>query len=246
MMDNIKKNKELENLTDKMSGGKVICLASRPGIGKTSLIYGIMGDMILNDKNILLFSLETTKNYVSKRFEELLSDVEINMLNPRMMPCLYVDDTTCIDVEHIYDKSKEINEEMPLDLIVLDYMQLMRTENIGPNKDSVKRIVSRLKELAEEINVPVIYLTQLSRAVDHNPEPNRHRPTWENIISSGNSDADVVIMLYCKGLYYEECDGSRDYRTEVIIADRNGKPVREKSIFIDLAYIQDILFKDNK
>ena len=143
---------------------------------------------------------------------------------------LYIDDTPGISVSEIRSKCRRLKAEHGLDIIMIDYLQLMQAKNVSRNGDNRQQEISEisrsLKSLARELNVPVIALSQLSRSVESRQD---HRPFLSDLRESGSleQDADMVSFLYREAYYNREIedDDPRKNETEVILAKNRNGPV---------------------
>lgn len=231
---------------DKILGGfqpsDMVVLAARPSMGKTGLALAIaLNAAELYGKSVGIFSLEMSKEQLTDRMfanmlqvdmwklqKGKLSDEEFMRMGPAMdklssMP-LYIDDTVESSIAALRAKSRRLQMEHGLDMIVIDYLQLMSTGNPKMALNRVQEIaeISRsLKALARELHIPVIALSQLSRAVETRPDK---RPVLSDLRDSGaiEQDADVVMMIY-RDEYYNPEDTELAGITEIHVRKhRNG------------------------
>jgi replicative DNA helicase len=254
----------LDSITGGLQKSDLILIAARPSMGKTALGLNIAQNAAFrHNKAVAFFSLEmsceqliirvisaeseisgtsirlgtqTDKDWI--RILRLNSEIKANDVE------LYIDDTSGISVSDVRTKLRKLKASRGLDLVVIDYMQLMTTRIRSENRQQEISAISReLKALAKELEVPVVALSQLSR----NPEGRKdRRPILSDLRESGaiEQDADIVMMLYREN-YYERDLASNE--TEVIIAKhRNGEVgtvklsfVNEFTKFKDLAYSSD-------
>ncbi|MDO5717391.1 MAG: replicative DNA helicase [Tissierellia bacterium] len=229
----------LAGLDEHLSGlqkSELILLAARPSMGKTALGVNIAVNAALKDHIVAIFSLEMSKTQLVQRILSSTSLVDLSeiisgKLNEwnmiiETMPILektnlYIDDTPSISLTELRAKCRRLKAEEGLDLIVIDYLQLMTIGGHIENRQLEISAISRgLKALAKELQCPVLALAQLSRA----PELRTNkRPILSDLRESGaiEQDADVVMMLY-RDDYYNE-DSERPDTADVIIAKhRNG------------------------
>lgn len=210
---------DLDRVITGLNRSDLILLAARPGMGKTSFALNIARNVsVASQKTVAFFSLEMTKEQLASRLlssEALvggtklrtgrLSNEEWNRLigasdilkNAR----LYLDDTPGITVPEMKAKLRRLKN---IDLVVIDYLQLMSTGRRSDNRvQEISEITRNLKILAKEINVPVICLSQLSRASEQRQD---HRPQLSDLRDSGSieQDADIVLFLYRDGYYERE------------------------------------------
>lgn len=218
-----------KNIDSKIKGfkpGDLIVVAGRPGMGKTTWALNIATNNIFKDKNVLVFSLEMTNEQLVKKIISAESGISMDALISGEMTQkewmkfhetkqklgntgLYVYDKSPITIETLINKTKAIQSIIDVDLIVVDYLQLLMTTNKAPsNSDSrtasMTYISNLLKGLAKEISCPLISLSQLNRGVEARTDK---RPVLSDLRDSGSieQDADMVIMLY-RQEYYDSLD----------------------------------------
>ena len=256
---------ELDKLTTGLHPGELIIIAGRPAMGKTTFGINIVHHAALKE-NIpsLIFSLEMTEDQLVQRM--LCSEAEVDGQDLRKgfvkgedwtrlaraaatlsQTPIYIDDTPAITVMEMRSRARRIKSKMGLDLIIVDYLQLMGSRGRHENRQmEISEISRSLKYMAKELGCPVIALSQLSRAVESRKDM---RPQLSDLRESGaiEQDADVVMMLYRPEYYkIEEIQINKNKENskgiaEVIIAkQRNGPP---GSVF--LAFRDNLLqFKD--
>jgi replicative DNA helicase len=228
---------------DRMTGGfkdsDLIIVAGRPSMGKTSLALNIALHAALESKKaIAIFSLEMSKEQLTERLlteqaqidaqrlhRGLLSEAEYdrvsNALGPLGEAAIYIDDTPAMDELTLQLKARQAKMRHNVDLIVVDYLQLMHGRSRGDDNrvQEVSSISRALKGLARELRIPVIAISQLSRAPEQRPDK---RPILSDLRESGaiEQDSDVVMFLYRPEYYKSE---ERPGIAEVIVAKhRNG------------------------
>lgn len=241
-------NRIIENLEP----GQFIILGARPGMGKSALILQV-ASQIATDKNVLFFTLEMSSEEVIKRLEmqmsELpkyqinnLSDIENqNKLEKSHLKIkdlkLKLDDTGGLDVNKIRLKCQRAKTKKELDLVIIDYLQLLTPTIKGNRENEVGDISRKLKALAMELKVPIIALAQLSRTVESR---NNKRPQLSDLRDSGSieQDANKVLFLYRDKYYNPNCESDI---VEVIV-NKN----REGGLGVEnLEFIPDIVkFRD--
>ena len=209
---------ELDSVITGLNRSDLILLAARPGMGKTSFALNIARNVAAAKKTVAFFSLEMTKEQLASRLlssEALVGGTKLR--TGRLAPeewkrligagdvlknvDLYLDDTPGITVPEIKAKLRRLRG---IDLVVIDYLQLMSTGRRNDNRvQEISEITRNLKILAKEINVPVICLSQLSRASEQRQD---HRPQLSDLRDSGSieQDADIVLFLYREGYYDRE------------------------------------------
>ncbi|HEU4703501.1 MAG TPA: replicative DNA helicase [Conexibacter sp.] len=233
--------KDLDEITGGFQPGNLIILAARPSMGKSALVTNIAENAALeHGKPVALFSLEMSEAELAQRFvasqarirgEELRKGRVAENRWPKILEAcqrlsdapLYVDDSSDIGILELRAKARRLHQqsENGLGLIILDYLQLMRADSRIENRvEAVGQMSRGLKILARELEVPVIALSQLSRAVESRTDK---RPILSDLRESGNieQDADVVMFIY-RDEYYDR-ESEREGEADIIIAKhRNG------------------------
>ena len=230
---------DLDYRTAGLQPSDLILIAARPSMGKTAFALNLAASAaVKRHLTTAIFSLEMSKVQLMNRFLSMESgvnaqDMRIGSLTDgdweRLVEAaatlgdssLVIDDTPGISISDLRSKCRKIKLEKNLGLIIIDYIQLMTSNSKSESRQQEVSEISRsLKALARELNVPVIALSQLSRAVEQRPD---HRPMLSDLRESGaiEQDADVVMFLY-RDEYYKK-DTDRPGVAEVIIAkQRNG------------------------
>ncbi|MEM7132133.1 MAG: replicative DNA helicase [Chloroflexota bacterium] len=226
---------------DQMLGGfqqsDLIILAARPGMGKSSFALSLALNAVRNLRSrIGIFSLEMSNDQMVQRLLAMETRIDSHRLrlgqvhddewtivlevaNTLANTSIFIDDTPGATVNDIRTKSRRLYAEHGLDLIVIDYMQLMtgqQTAGRGENRQQEISYISRsLKEIARELNVPVLALSQLSRAVESRADK---RPMLSDLRESGSieQDADVVMFIYREDYYIPDTD--RQNIADIIVA----------------------------
>jgi replicative DNA helicase len=222
-----------------MQSSDLILLAARPSMGKTALGINIATNSAIKaDASVAIFSLEMSKEQLVQRMISSVSHVDlqkiisgkldedewiriIDAMGPLSQAKIFIDDTAGISLTEMKAKCRRLKIEKGLDLVVIDYLQLMQSDGRQENRQQEISAISRgLKALAKEMDCPVIALSQLSRAPELRSD---HRPILSDLRESGaiEQDADVVLFLYRDEYYHEDSD--KKNIGEVIIAKhRNG------------------------
>lgn len=238
-------------MLDRILGGLcvgLIILAARPGQGKSALAMSMIANAIRkHNARVAFFSLEMTKEQLVERLlsaesatagtklrtgELELEDFErLNYAaNELMLKPLYIDDNAESTVLQIRSKARRLYAEQGLDLIVVDYMQLMHAseERMGSRQEEVAAISRGLKALSKELNVPVLALAQLSRAVESRADK---RPILSDLRESGQveQDADAVLFIYREDYYIEDTD--RQNIADILIAKHREGATGTVSLF---------------
>lgn len=234
---------DLDYKTAGMQPSDFILVAARPSMGKTAFVLNIADHMAFReDKCVAIFSLEMSKEQLVNRMLSLESRVDAQQLRTGDLKDsdweklieganiigkskLIIDDTPSISITEMRAKCRKFKLEHGLDIVIIDYLQLMSGSAGGKNDSRQQEIsdISRsLKAMARELNVPVIALSQLSRAVEQRPD---HRPMLSDLRESGaiEQDADVVMFIY-RDDYYNK-DSENKGIAEIIIAKQRNGPI---------------------
>lgn len=233
---------DLNRITNGLHKSDLILLAARPSMGKTALALNIAVNAARAGKVVALFSLEMSKTQLGNRILSSWSGVNslhlntgnlsdddmrslINALDEMSRLKLFIDDTAGLTLLEIRSKVRRLKHEHGLDLIVIDYLQLMqggRSRLSEQNRQQEISEISRsLKALAREMDVPILALSQLSRNVEMRAEK---KPQLSDLRESGSleQDADIVMFLY-RDEYYNRDDADNENIAELILAkNRNG------------------------
>ncbi|MDD3705205.1 MAG: replicative DNA helicase [Clostridiaceae bacterium] len=215
---------DLDNKLSGLQKSDLILIAARPSMGKSSFMMNIVQHAAVREKvATAIFSLEMSKEQLTQRLlcSEALIDAhrlrigDINedewvklarAMGPLSEAPIYIDDTPSISITEMRAKSRRLKLEHDLGLIVIDYLQLMQGKgNAESRQQEISEISRSLKALAREINVPVVALSQLSRAPEMRAD---HRPVLSDLRESGaiEQDADVVMFLYRDEYYHPDTD----------------------------------------
>ena len=246
--------KDLDNKLLGIQKGDLIVVAGRPSMGKTSLAMNIAENVLLNDESdgaVLIFSLEMPRTALTTRL--LSSMTKINQQNVRSgmlkddemkaifqqseklknMP-LWIDDSSLLTPMELRAKARRLaRTENGLSLIVVDYLQLMQLPISSENRvNQISEISRSLKSLAKELNVPVIALSQLNRAVE---KRDNKRPIMADLRDSGaiEQDADVILFIYRDEVYNEDSDHGN--KAEIIIGKQRNGPIGK----INLTFLKE-------
>jgi replicative DNA helicase len=233
---------ELDKLTGGLQRSDLIILAARPGMGKSSLALNIAAHAALkNHVTCGIFSLEMSRDQLVQRL--LCSEAEIDSHRLRTgyvedpewarisaaigilsEAPVYIDDTPGISIMELRTKARRLQAEHDLGFIVVDYLQLMQGTRTDNRVQEVSDISRGLKALARELNVPVMALSQLSRAVEQRPG---NRPQLSDLRESGSieQDADIVMFIYREEQYDRE--SQRKNIADIIVAKHRNGPLRD-------------------
>ena len=230
---------DLDYRTAGLHGSELILVAARPAMGKSAFALNIATNAALRGNTpVAIFSLEMSKEQLVNRIlcsEAMVDSNKVRTgklededwgklaeaIGPLSETGIYIDDTPGISVMEIRAKCRKLKLEKNIGLVVIDYLQLVQGSNKrnSSREQEISEISRSLKILAKELNVPVIALSQLSRAVEQRPD---HRPMLSDLRESGaiEQDADIVMFLY-RDDYYNE-DSEKKNVAEVIIAKHRG------------------------
>lgn len=233
---------DLDYKTAGMQPSDLILIAARPSMGKTAFVLNIAQHVAFKlNQTIAIFSLEMSKEQLVNRLFSLESRVDSQHLRTGNLTDaewekliesagvigksnLIIDDTPGISISELRSKCRKYKLEHNLSLIVIDYLQLMSGSGRGSDsrQQEISDISRSLKALARELNVPVVALSQLSRAVEQRPD---HRPMLSDLRESGaiEQDADVVMFIY-RDEYYNK-DSEKRGIAEIIIAKQRNGPI---------------------
>jgi len=233
--------KDFDLKTAGLQKGDLIVAAGRPSMGKSAFGISIAGYVAVEEKiPVAIFSLEMSKEQLMQRFLCSEAKVEVNrvrtgFLAPSEWPILtsaagklseapiYIDDTPMLNIFEIRAKARRLKAHHDVQLILVDYLQLLRGVRKGDSRQQeISEISQGLKALAKELNIPVIAISQLSRAVESREG---HRPKLSDLRESGaiEQDADVVILLF-REEYYNPTEENMG-KAEIIIAKQRNGPV---------------------
>lgn len=257
---------DLDKLTSGLQASDFIILAARPSMGKTALALNIVQNVALRahkkvggePRSVAFFSLEMSKEQLVNRMLCAEAGIDSQRLRIGEMgdkdwsslwtACdamskakIYIDDTAGITAMDMRSRARRLKAEHGLDLIIVDYLQLMqgsgKRNNSGDRQQEVSEISRSLKALARELNVPVLALSQLSRGVEARQVK---RPMLSDLRESGSleQDADIVAFLYREDYYNPNTENKH---TELIIAKHRNGPVETVNLFF---YKQFTKFRD--
>ena len=242
---------DLDEITGGFQPGNLIVLAARPAMGKSALATNMAENAAVDHgKAVALFSLEMSEGELAQRF--IASRAKLNgeslrkgRVKPEQWPKvlnatekltkapLFIDDSSDLGVLELRAKARRLHQRHPLGLLIIDYLQLMRAEDPRDGRvEQVGKMSRGLKILARELNIPVIAISQLSRAVEARPDK---RPLMSDLRESGNieQDADLVMFVY-RDDYYNGEDSDNPGVAEVIIGKhRNGPVGKVELTFLD-------------
>ena len=239
----------LDALTQGLQPGELIILAARPAVGKTSFALNIARNAaVLAHKPVVVFSLEMSRQALVQRLICSEAHVDAYMLRTgqadqiayqniakamdRLTHAdLWIDDTPGLPINSLRARARRMKSQHKIELIVIDYLQLMQGGRRNSRVQEVSDISSGLKAIAKELEVPVLALSQLSRESERRENK---RPQLSDLRDSGSieQDADVVLFLYREGMHNREIDRAK---TELIVAKNRNGPVDD----LDLVFIAE-------
>lgn len=232
---------DLDYRTAGMQPSDLVLIAARPSMGKTAFVLNIAQHVAFKlDQTVAIFSLEMSKEQLVNRLFSLESKVDAQKLRTGNLSDgdweklietagvigksnLIIDDTPGISIADMRSKCRKYKLEHDLKMIIIDYLQLMSGSGRGDSRQQEISDISRsLKSLARELGVPVLALSQLSRAVEQRPD---HRPMLSDLRESGaiEQDADVVMFIY-RDDYYNK-DTEKKGIAEIIVAKQRNGPI---------------------
>ena len=248
---------DLDGLTAGFQASDLIVVAGRPSMGKTSLVLNVIQHASIEKGTpVAFFSLEMSKEAIVQRL--LCSEGQVNSQNLRHGKLteqeymqlataaghlntapIWIDDTPAITALEVRAKARRLKAEVDLGLIVVDYLQLMRAPRAESRVQEISAISGALKAVAKELAVPVVALSQLSRAPEQRTE---HRPQLSDLRESGaiEQDADLVLFLYRPEVYRREQDDpeaeSLEGKAELIIGKQRNGPTGVVDLFFRKEY----------
>lgn len=242
--------KDLDRICFGLQNSDLIVIAARPSMGKTTLALNMAQQIAVHDKKpTAFFSMEMSKDQLAQRLlcaesqidaqnmrSGFLSQEEWHKLTRAVGPLsespLYIDDSASLSVMEVRAKARRLKAEKGLEAVFVDYLQLMRGfSRFESRQQELSEISRALKALAKELNIPVVALSQLSRAVEKRPE---RRPILSDLMESGGieANADLVMFIYRESYYNKNSDTGNI--AEINIAkQRNGPTGLVKLYFLD-------------
>ena len=232
--------RDLDEITGGLQQSDLIILAARPSVGKTSFVLSLAYNVATrNQRTVGIFSLEMSRDQLVQRLLSMdtkidthrlrtghVGEAELQVVMDSMgrlaaVP-IYIEDTPGLSIMEVRSKARRLQSQAGVDLIIIDYLQLMAGKRSENRVQEVSEISRGLKALAREINVPVIALSQLSRAVEGRTS---HVPMLSDLRESGSieQDADIVMFIYREELY----DANTDKKgiAELHIAKHRNGPI---------------------
>ncbi|MDU0332555.1 replicative DNA helicase [Paenibacillus sp. 3LSP] len=241
----------LDRMTSGFQNSDLIIVAARPSVGKTTFALNIVQSAaIIAKKTVALFSLEVSGEQLTLKMMSAEQMIDSNRIRTGFLRSedwdkaasavsilsdtkIFVDDSASITVSEIINKCRRLKDKVGLDMVVIDYLQLISADRTRDNRQQeVSEISRKLKQLARELDVPVIALSQLSRAVEQRQDK---RPMMSDLRESGSieQDADIVAFLYRDDYYNQESE--KKNIIEIIIAKQRNGPVGT----VELVFMKD-------
>lgn len=231
---------DLNSLLGGFQKSDLVLLAARPSMGKTALAVNLAVNAAKAGKKVAMFSLEMSKTQIGQRILASFAQMNLSSLfkgelegqdlvnlitasNELSKYSLHIDDTAAISLIELKAKLRRLKMEEGLDIVVVDYLQLMTTgERIENRVQEISQISRGLKAIAKELDVPVLALSQLSRALEQRPDK---RPKLSDLRESGaiEQDADIVMFLYRDYVYNKETENPN--LAEVIVSKHRNGPI---------------------
>ena len=251
---------ELDEMTTGLQKNDLIIVAGRPSMGKTSFCLSIALNAAVQGKHpTAFFSLEMSKQQLAQRM--LCGEARVNMhllrsgklpkrdypklsfaAGPLSEAPLYIDDTPGISVLELRAKARRLKAQYNLELVIVDYLQLMGSSGaVESRQQEISQISRSLKAVAKELDVPLIVLSQLSRAPEQ--RTGNHRPQLSDLRESGaiEQDADVVMFIYRDELYNKDLPEEEKGKAEIIVGKQRNGPIGSTY----LAFLKDYARFDN-
>ena len=247
---------DLDQLLGGLQRADLIILAARPSLGKSTLALDIARNASSHGTVVGVFSLEMSREQLAYRLISAEAQVDSHRLRMNVITereqqrvinavgalsdlPIYIDDSPLQTIVEIRSKARRLHLERGLDLLIVDYIQLMQGGSRQDNRVQEMSDISRaLKAMARDLNTPVLAISQLSRAVEQRTS---HRPQLSDLRDSGSieQDADVVAFIYRDDVYYTEEEWERQHPTEsypkniaeIIVAKHRNGPLGSLSLF---------------
>ena len=248
---------DLDKILSGLQRSDMVVLAARPSLGKTSLALNMARNAAMDHgARVALFSLEMSKMELAYRFLSCESGIDtqrvrLDQINDRQRDDImgtmdrlskapiYIDDSPFLRDSDMRSKARRLHSEHGIDLIILDYLQLMRSSRYTDNRvQEMSDISHSIKEIARELDVPILAVSQLSRAVESR-QP--HTPMLSDLRESGSieQDADVVMFIYREDVYFTEAEWDAKFPdkpypkgiAEIIVAKHRNGPVGRAHLF---------------
>jgi replicative DNA helicase len=214
--------RDLDAKLSGLQGANLIVIASRPGMGKSALVMNIARNVALAEGTVAVFSLEMSQEEIIQRLICATGRIDNTLLRsgrlgqdqwPRVLEAagkmykapIYIDDSSYLTVTDVRAKCRRLQRKHGLDLVIIDYLQLMQGRSRENRQQEIAEISRGLKNLARELNVPIIAISQLNRALEARQDK---RPQLGDLRESGaiEQDSDIVLFIYRDEYYNPESD----------------------------------------
>jgi replicative DNA helicase len=241
---------ELDELTNGLQNSDLIILAARPGVGKTSFAMTVAANAAIRyGKNVAFFSLEMDGIQLAQRLlcsqaqvdqsrlrNGKLNSDEIKKIIAAVTPInqapLFVDDNADLGIMELMSKARQLKHKGHLDLLIIDYLQLMKTGKEENRAVAIGAISRGLKILAKELSIPVIALAQLSRKVE---EKGRERPQLSDLRESGSIEQDADMVWFVERPFVQTHKDEDRYKATLIVAKHRNGSVKD----IDMSFVPE-------
>lgn len=239
---------EIDEITLGFQKSDLIIIAGRPSMGKTALAFNIAENVARQtDQTVLIFSMEMSAEQVVRRFISSIANIDLQRLMRGQLQDkdwegidkalsilssknILLDDTPALSPTELRSRARRVKrEDKDLAMIIVDYIGLMQVHGRSDNRvQEISEISRSLKALAKELDVPIVALSQLNRAVESRPNK---RPILADLRDSGaiEQDADVIAFLY-RHEYYDKNDLENKGKAEINIAKQRNGPTRTTSL----------------
>ena len=241
---------ELDELTNGLQNSDLIILAARPGVGKTSFALTVAANAAIKfGKNVAFFSLEMDGMQLAQRL--LCSQAQVDQsrlrngklnhdemkkliaaVTPINQSPLFVDDNADLGIMELMSKARQLKHKGHLDLLIIDYLQLMKTGKEENRAVAIGAISRGLKILAKELQIPVIALAQLSRQVE---EKGRERPQLSDLRESGSIEQDADMVWFVEREFVQTHKDEDRYKARLIVAKHRNGSVKD----IDMSFVPE-------
>jgi replicative DNA helicase len=250
---------DLDEMTSGFQPSDLVIVAARPSMGKTAFTLNIAQHAAIEEqRHVAFFSLEMSKESLVQRMLTSEARIDAQRLRkgqlrdddfPRLARAagilsqapIYIDDQPGITILEMRSKARRLKAESGLDLVIVDYLQLMQGPSAENRQQEVSMISRGLKALAKELTVPVVALSQLSRAPEQRTGDDKGRPQLSDLRESGaiEQDADLIMFLYRPEVYFGPADkdgNSLEGRAEVIVGKQRNGPIGNLNLFFHKQY----------
>ena len=244
---------DLDNLTSGFQGGELVILAARPSMGKTAFVLNIATHAAVEQHGVAIFSLKMSKESLVQRMLTAEARVDSQLVRRGMLrdfdftklaraagvlqQCpVWIDDTPALTLLEMRSKARRLKAENDVQMIIVDYLQLMRSPEYSDNRvQEISDISRSLKGLAKELGVPVLALSQLSRASEQ--RGGERKPILSDLRDSGaiEQDADIVMFIH-RPEYYDREDESKRGLAEIMLAKHRNGPTGDVHLRFNREY----------